>query len=188
GHGVPGAMVSVVCSYALSNCLLEEKITDPGKILDRTRDLVVERFERGDEDVRDGMDIALCALNNDTGILYYSGANNPVWIVKEKGEEVIEIKGNKQPIGKYDVNKPFTTHEIKLEKGDTLYLCSDGYPDQFGGEKGKKLKTTNLKKILISINAESLDQQRITLNEEFNRWKGDLEQVDDVCIIGVRIT
>jgi len=187
GHGVPGAMVSVVCSNALSKSLLEEKIGDPGKILDRTRELVVEQFKRGDDEVRDGMDLSLCKFDTSNNEFYFAGANNAAWVVKKGSDEVEETKGDKQPIGRYDVNKPFNTHQLNVEKGDTLYFTSDGYPDQFGGEKGKKMKTTNMKKLLVSLNALSLDQQKIKLGEEFNSWKGDLEQIDDVCVLGFKL-
>ena len=192
GHGVPGAMVSVVCSNALSKALLEEHIFDTGKLLDRTRELVVKRFEKSEEDVKDGMDISLCKLdltnsqnNSGKAILQWSGANNPLWIIRNN--ELIEYKPNKQPIGKTDNPTPFTTHTIELKQNDTLYVFTDGYQDQFGGEKGKKFKTSQLKQLLLSLQENTMDKQKELLNEAFNNWKGDEEQVDDVCIIGVRV-
>ena len=207
GHGVPGAMVSVVCSNALSKALLEEGETDPGKLLDRTRELVIERFSKSEEDVKDGMDIALCSLkydfqglrlkNKDTiALLQYAGANNPLWIIRPTSNnlehqtsnfELIEFKPNKQPIGKVENPLLFTTHTIELQKGDTIYIFTDGFADQFGGEKGKKFKYKSLKELLLSIQGQTLEEQKETLNSIFEKWKGDLEQVDDVCIIGVRI-
>lgn len=187
GHVVPGAMVSVVCSNALSKSLLEDQIRDLGKILDRTRELVVEQFARGDDEVRDGMDIALCKFNTQTNEIFFAGANNAAWIVKKGSDEVEETKGDKQPIGRYDINKPFNTHQLNLEKGDTLYFSSDGYPDQFGGDKGKKMKTTNMKKLLVSLNKLTLNDQKAALQEEFDIWKGELEQIDDVCVIGFKL-
>ena len=194
GHGVPGAMVSVVCSNALSKALIEENITDPGKILDRTRELVIERFGQSEEDIKDGMDIALVSLAQDERgsesekyVVHFAGANNPLWIIRNGADEVEEIKADKQPIGKYAAEKPFTTHEVKLNPGDSIYIFSDGYQDQFGGDKGKKYKTGRMKKFLLSIRDQDMQTQRELLNEEFENWKGGLEQLDDVCLIGVRI-
>jgi serine phosphatase RsbU (regulator of sigma subunit) len=185
GHGVPGAMVSVVCSNALNRGVKELGISDPGKLLDTARELVVERFALSESEVKDGMDISLCALNTKTNTLKYAGANNPLWIVRNG--EVLETKANKQPIGKTDNPEPFNTHTIQLQKEDSLYLFTDGFADQFGGERGKKYKYRPFKQLLIEIQDKSLEEQRDTINTEFETWKGDLEQVDDVCIIGVKI-
>ncbi|MFT7611871.1 MAG: serine phosphatase RsbU (regulator of sigma subunit)/Tfp pilus assembly protein PilF [Parvicellaceae bacterium] len=185
GHGVPGAMVSVVCNNAMNRAVREFGLNDPGLILDKTRILVADQFGKGDEDVKDGMDIALCSLNGNE--LKYSGANNPLWIIRKDGEEIEEIKATKQAIGKVDDPVPFTTHFIQLEKGDTFYVFSDGFADQFGGEKGKKFKSANFKRLLLSIQNGAMDDQCSVLDESFEAWRGDLEQLDDVCIIGVRI-
>ncbi|MCB0408993.1 MAG: SpoIIE family protein phosphatase, partial [Flavobacteriales bacterium] len=155
------------------------------KILDKTREIVIQEFEKSEEEVKDGMDIALCSLKGNT--LHYAGANNPLWIIRKGAEEIEEIKADKQPIGKYAEPTPYTTHKIELQKGDTIYIFSDGYADQFGGEKGKKFKAANFKKLLLSIQNETIDQQREIINQAFEEWKGDLEQLDDVCVIGVRI-
>jgi serine phosphatase RsbU (regulator of sigma subunit) len=195
GHGVPGAMVSVVCSNALSKALLEEGIIETGKILDRTRELVIQRFAKSGEEVKDGMDISLVSiqksLNSNSGekfkTLSWSGANNPLWIIKKEATEVEEIKADKQPIGNYSNPKPFTTHQIDVCEGDSIYIFTDGYQDQFGGEKGKKFKASQLKEVLLSIQYKTMDEQRIIVENVFNNWKKDVEQVDDVCIIGVRL-
>ncbi len=187
GHGVPGAMVSVVCSNALSKALVEENIVEPAKILDRTRELVINRFGRSEESIKDGMDISLCALNLSTNAAQWAGANNPLWIIRAENGTLEEIKGDKQPIGSYAVERPFTNHAIKFEAGDTLYLFSDGYPDQFGGTKGKKYKTGQLKAFLASIREHDMTKQGELLDIEFTRWKGNIDQIDDVCMIGVRI-
>jgi len=188
GHGVPGAMVSVVCSNALNRAVKEFGFTDPGQILDKTRELVIETFEKSDKEVKDGMDIVLCALKesgNDKFILKYAGANNSLWY--RKNNIFYEIKADKQPIGKHINQKSFTTHSIELYKGDSFYIFTDGYPDQFGGEKGKKFKYKQLQDLLMRNAGLNMQMQRKTLDLTFETWKGGLEQVDDVCIIGVRV-
>ncbi|HET6245943.1 MAG: SpoIIE family protein phosphatase [Bacteroidetes bacterium] len=183
GHGVPGAMVSVVCSNALNRTMKEYGLTDPGKILDKVREIVISTFERSEREVKDGMDISLCALQGNK--LHWAGANNPLWI--SRNNAIIEIKADKQPIGKYAVNKMFTTHSIELQKNDSLYIFTDGFADQFGGEHGKKFKSANFKKLLLSIQNKSMQEQNEILNSTFEKWKGILEQVDDVCVIGVKV-
>jgi len=183
GHGVPGAMVSVICNNALNRSVREHGLTKPGEILDKSREIVIQEFDKSDEDVRDGMDIALCSLDGNK--VEYAGANNPLWLIR-KGE-LIELKGDKQPIGKYAKEEPFNTYELDLEAGDTLYIFSDGYADQFGGTKGKKLKTANFKRLLVSIQDKPMKEQKEFIDTSFEEWRGDLEQIDDVCVIGVRI-
>jgi tetratricopeptide (TPR) repeat protein len=185
GHGVPGAMVSVVCSNALNRAVKEFGITDPGKILDKTRELVIETFEKSQSEVKDGMDISLCALHINERRLLWAGANNPLWIVR--GGELIEVKPDKQPIGKYADPRPFTTHAIDLREGDAIYVFTDGYADQFGGEKGKKFKYSQLKELLTGIQAQPMNRQEAILDEAFEKWRGPLEQVDDVCIMGAKV-
>jgi tetratricopeptide (TPR) repeat protein len=165
GHGVPGAMVSVICNNGLNRSVKEFGLLEPGKILDKTREIVVAEFEKSEEDVKDGMDISLCALNGNH--LQWAGANNPLWIIRNG--ELLEYAPNKQPIGKVDNPTPFTTHHIELQQGDRLYIFSDGYADQFGGEKGKKFKAANLKKLLLSIQHESMEQQKNILQQTFNQ-------------------
>ncbi|MBL4705924.1 MAG: tetratricopeptide repeat protein [Flavobacteriales bacterium] len=209
GHGVPGAMVSVVCSNALNRSVKEFGITAPAKILDKTRELVIETFAKSGDDVKDGMDIALCAFDLVTGHsgekkVVYSGANNPLWIVRKtelltqeqrearstiihNGVSLIEHKSDKQPIGLYQGMKDFTQEEIELYSGDSLYLFTDGFADQFGGEKGKKFMYKPFKKFLIEIHRKPMAEQRKLIAESFEIWKGNLEQVDDVCIIGIHV-
>jgi len=183
GHGVPGAMVSVVCNNGLNRSVREYKLTDPGKILDKTREIVVQEFEKSEDEVKDGMDIALCSIEGNT--LQYAGAHNPLWIIRNG--ELLETKANKQPIGKFDNPEPYTTHTIALQKGDSIYIFSDGYIDQFGGEKGKKFKSRAFKELLLSNQEKSMEGQKQIIDAAFENWRGDLEQLDDVCVIGVRI-
>ncbi|MCO5267475.1 MAG: tetratricopeptide repeat protein [Brumimicrobium sp.] len=187
GHGVPGAMVSVVCNHALNRSVREFNLTNPGEILDRTRELVIEEFEKSEEGVKDGMDISLCGINLKTNTLTWSGANNPLWIVRKDSPDVNELKANKQPIGKYVAPEPFDTHTIQLETGDSIYIFTDGYQDQFGGEKGKKFKAKNMRELILSLQNQPMDNQREAIDTAFEEWKQNHEQVDDVCVIGVRI-
>ena len=183
GHGVPGAMVSVVCNNGLNRSIREFGLTDPGKILTKTREIVIQEFGKSDEDVKDGMDIALCSLERNT--LKYAGANNPLWIIRNN--EIIETKANKQPIGQFDNPIPYSTHSFQVEKGDAIYIFSDGYVDQFGGPKGKKFKARAFRELLLSIQEKSMTEQNVIIDKTFETWKGDLEQIDDVCVIGVKV-
>lgn len=132
------------------------------------------------------MDISLMAIDTAHSTVHWSGANNPLWIFRKDGT-FEEIKGDKQPIGSFSHAKPFTSHQTKVEKGDTLYLFTDGFADQFGGEKGKKMKSSNFRELLRTLHNKPLAHQEIRLLDAFNEWKNDFEQLDDVCIIGVRI-
>lgn len=185
GHGVPGAMVSVVCNNGLNRSVREHGLKEPSRILDKTREIIISEFEKSEEEVKDGMDIALCSLEGSK--LHYAGAHNPLWIIRKGAAEVEEIKADKQPIGKFGAEQPFTNHIVELQKGDTFYIFSDGFADQFGGEKGKKFKSKNFKKLLLSMQNQAMDRQRVLLDESFEKWKGNIEQLDDVCVIGVRI-
>ncbi|MFN5183258.1 MAG: SpoIIE family protein phosphatase [Bacteroidota bacterium] len=186
GHGVPGAMVSIVCSNALSRCVKEFKLTDPGQILDKARELVLDTFSKSSADVKDGMDISFLVYDKKSSVVKWSGANNPLWYVQNG--EFFEIKPNKQPIGKSDNPLPFISHEIKLSTETMFYLFTDGYADQFGGPKGKKFKYKQLEEAALSVINQPMKAQKELLQEKFMNWKGNLEQIDDVCIIGVKIS
>ncbi len=189
GHGVPGALVSVVCSNALTRSVKEFKLTDPAKILDKTKEIVIETFEKSGKDIKDGMDISLICWENWNGKsnqinLKWAGANNSLWYLQNR--QLFEINADKQPIGKHDNPVPFTSHGLQLKKGDSVFLFTDGFPDQFGGPKGKKFKYKQLKELFIAMQNQSMDLQKEKLEQSFDEWKGNLEQVDDVCIIGIR--
>ena len=189
GHGVPGALVSVVCSSALNRSVNEFGLTDPGQILDKTRDLVLETFDKTLGEVNDGMDISLAAVkrfpDSKKVIVNWAGANNSLWYVNNK--ELKEIKGDKQPIGKYILQKPFTTQTLELDEHDAIYLFSDGFADQFGGGDGKKFKLKQMKDLFRFNSNNSLKEQERIFDETFAKWKGKLEQVDDILVIGVRV-
>ena len=203
GHGVPGAMVSVICNNALNRSIREFKITSPAKILDKVTQIVRKTFEKSEEKVLDGMDIALCTYNIKTKELEFSGANNSLYIItksqsnleayidsktiEEGNKKLITIPANKQPIGDFDHLEAFVNHTIQLEKGDFLCLFSDGYADQFGGEKGKKFKYAPFKQLLLDTYEQPFLKQQEKIESTFNNWKGDLEQIDDVCVMGINI-
>ena len=187
GHGVPGALVSVVCSNALNRTVKEFRITEPGKILDKVRELVLETFEKSESNVQDGMDISLASLSPSKGgiTLSWAGANNSLWYIQDG--ELKEIAPDKQPIGKYYDAKPFTTHALELKKGDIIYLFTDGYADQFGGPKGKKFKYKQMQQLIMDNAQLPMEEQKRVLENKLNKWKGNLEQVDDVLVIGIRV-
>ena len=190
GHGVPGAFVSIVAHNALNRAVKEFGLKQPAKILDKVNELVEETFSRSENQMQDGMDIALVSLefgvrSSERAILQYSGANNSIYFIRN--EELKEIKADKQPIGHFIDRKPFTNNVIELQKGDSIYAFSDGYADQFGGPKGKKFKYSQFEKLLLSIQEKTMTEQRKILNDEIEKWRGELEQIDDICIIGVRI-
>lgn len=204
GHGVPGALVSVVCNNALNRAVNEFGERIPGKIFDKTRELIVENFSKSDEEVKDGMDASLAVIElsnlqseNDfnllnvkgTAKLAWAGANNPLWIIRNPQliPELIELKPDKLPLGKGYESNSFTTHEIELQKGDTMYLFTDGFADQFGGENGKKLTKAKLRDFILSIAQQSMEEQRTSLLNYHLQYKGNEEQVDDICVIGVRV-
>lgn len=186
GHGVPGALVSVVGHNALNRCVNEMKLKDPGEILDRLTDLVEHTFTKDkseESSMNDGMDICLCVWDYKQS-LKYAGAFNPLYLIRDG--ELMEFKGDKQPIGKFIKRDPFTTYKINLQKDDSIYLFSDGYADQFGGERGKKLKYSVFKEYLLAVNQAPASELSETLNQRFIEWKGDEDQIDDVCIMNVR--
>jgi serine phosphatase RsbU (regulator of sigma subunit) len=192
GHGVPGAIMSVICCNALNEVVNKKNIHQPDLILNEVRNIVTAAFKKqGIVTQKDGMDISLVRLitNGKETKLQYAGANNPLWIFRktESNNQLIEIKADKQPIGNYEVMNPFTLHEMDLQKGDSLYSFSDGYADQFGGEHGKKLKSKPLKDLLLSIQDHNMEEQHTLLDKAYNDWKREYEQIDDVCMIGVRV-
>ena len=211
GHGVPGAMVSLVGTRALNSCVREHGLSEAHKILEKTNDIVLDAFTDSESDhlIKDGMDIALCSLNYTEGSTVefdFSGAHNPVWIVRKatqddlivNGEKLtpnillndyklFEIKGSKQPIGYFENRVPFVNHQCLLNIGDRIYMTSDGYADQFGGVKGKKFKYKTLKGLILNLQDHNLSDQKQELQKAFYDWKRNLEQVDDICIMGVQV-
>lgn len=201
GHGVPGAMMSVVGFNGLNKALNIQDCEHPGDILASLNNTVSDSLRKwGETDVHDGMDLALCSLDFRTGLLEYAGAYNSLYLIrhcKDKedpenemvldGYELVEIKADKKPIGSYTEDAPFTNHSFQLEKGEGLYIFSDGFADQFGGKNERKYMYRNFKKFLLSIYQLPASQQREKLEEEFLNWKGDVGQIDDICVIGLKL-
>jgi serine phosphatase RsbU (regulator of sigma subunit)/Tfp pilus assembly protein PilF len=187
GHGVPGAIMSMLGVSFLNDIVLSEQTLTPAEILNQLRDRIITELRQADATVgnKDGMDISLCRLNLKTLELQWAGANNALTVIRKGVLE--EIKADKQPIGYHTEMKPFTNHQIQLQKGDCIYVYSDGYADQFGGPKGKKLKYKQLKELIIEYHQLSSTEQKQIFKNRFMEWKGTIEQVDDVCLFGVRV-
>ena len=198
GHGVPGAMVSMVCQEALNKVIKEKGVLDPALILDEVSIIIASTFDNSKQNLNDGMDIALCNISKSE--IQFAGAHNPLWIIRHdevpnsesfgtilNGVSIIILKGDNQAIGRNENPKPFKNQRIVVKPNDEIFLFSDGYVDQFGGEKGKKFKTSKLKELLCSLNGLDAADQKKQLDARFEEWKGALEQVDDVCIMGLKI-
>ena len=185
GHGVPGALVSVVCNTALTRAVNEFNLKLPGEIFDKVRELIVKNFAKSDEDVKDGMDASLCALDKEKRKLFWSGAHNSLWIYRRQTRIIEQIKADKQTIGKSQNPKPFTTHELNYEDGDVVYLFTDGYADQFGGPRNKKLTRLRFRELIFEIAELSSHEQYHRLIEFHRQYKGLNEQVDDICVFAV---
>ena len=210
GHGVPGAFMSMLGSSFLREIVEKQSLTNTAAILNKLREEVVKALKQTGEagTQKDGMDMAIISIDNKTNIVQFSGANNPLYIVK-RGElkvggemldtikefehdessvfKLYELRPDKMPIAIYEKMDNFSTHEIQLEKGDQLYMFSDGYADQFGGAKGKKFKYKPFKRLLLENTDKAMQEQKEILNQAFKTWKGDLEQIDDVLVLGVKI-
>ena len=218
GHGVPGAIMSILNISSLEKACEEKKLTEPAEILNYTRTKIIERLKKdgSEQGGKDGMDCSLICFDFKNKKLKIANANNPVWIVRKiaatepaevastssatneiieikpdlspETREIIEVKGDKMPVGKHDKDKePFTQKTIDVIEGDLVYALTDGFPDQFGGEKGKKFMSKNLKELLAANAHLPMQEQKQLLQTTFKNWIGDLEQIDDVTVIGVRI-
>ena len=204
GHGVPGAFMSMVGAGKLNDAVTQS--ADTSEILSLLNKGIKTALKQSDSDesTRDGMDIALVSLkfkdessetaaNNSKLItqnfeLYYAGANRPLWLIRNGQAEVEEIKATKRAIGGLtEDNQHFESHELKLQQGDTFYICTDGYADQFGGAEGKKLMTKKLKEMLLEIQSKTMKEQKQHLANFVENWKAGTEQVDDILIIGIRV-
>jgi serine phosphatase RsbU (regulator of sigma subunit)/HAMP domain-containing protein len=189
GHGVPGAFMSLVGYNLLKEITEAMPEVQPAKVLDTLSEGVRRTLHQLDQSSasKDGMDIALCVLDKKKMELQYSGAMNPLYLARNRN--IQEIKADKVLIGySYsDDQKNYTNHTVKLQKGDCLYIFSDGYASQFGGPRGKKFMVNNFRSLLLEIHQKPMDVQRDILEERFNTWKGSLDQLDDICVIGIRV-
>lgn len=189
GHGIPGALMSMIGNSVLNEIINNKKGNniDPGNILDQLEKGVNEALSTRDYETqtKDGMDISLCCIENDKRVIHYAGALRPLLIINDDGYK--EIKGNRFPIGGGDTYKKgnFRTHTINIKDGDKFYMYSDGFPDQFGGEKGKKYMNKKFKNLLFENHRKNSSEQFEILKNELNVWKGDREQIDDILIIGI---
>jgi len=199
GHGVPGAFMSMLGIAFLNEINAHDKLLNPAEILDQLRDRIIKELGQDGGESKDGMDMSLIRLNLKTKELEWAGANNPLYHIKElDGKQTDKdvqnethyiqiISPDKQPIAQYLDKKPFTNHSIKLNKGDGIVLFTDGFADQFGGSKGKKLMYKPFRRILLENMDKPMKTQKEVLTQVFKDWKGEVEQVDDVCVIGVRV-
>jgi serine phosphatase RsbU (regulator of sigma subunit) len=185
GHGVPGAMVSVVCHNALTRAVKEFGFIQPSKILDKTAEIVLENFSKSEEEIHDGMDISICSYNTKTKTLEWAGANNSILLITNG--QLTEIKADKQCIGYNDNIKPFTNHQFNLPPDTSIYLFTDGFADQFGGQNQKKLTKNRFRELLLSIQHLPIQQQATELDEFIKTYKKETEQTDDILVIGVRV-
>ncbi|MFK7787548.1 MAG: two-component regulator propeller domain-containing protein [Crocinitomicaceae bacterium] len=187
GHGVPGALMSVVCYNALNKSIQEYSNSTTGEILDQAREIIIHELSKSDSEMQDGMDISLLLVDDESKKVEWSGANTPLWIISNESGDLVEIKGNKQPIGVHINNQQYTTHQLPYEEGTMYVLFSDGYADQFGGQKGKKFKSPNFKKLLHENKDQSMNAIGEIVKRNFFTWKGELEQVDDVCVLLIKL-
>lgn len=197
GHGVPGAMVSIVACNALNRAINEFKLSNPAQIFDKVNELMQETFSKSDYEVNDGMDGVLCVFDYNTMKLHVAAANNPIWVVSppsiktelwQEPWQLSQVTPDKKPIGKYKEEvSAFTQKTISIEKGEMIYLFSDGYADQFGGPKGKKFKYKQMQELLTSIANLPLNEQKQILDTTIESWRGSLDQVDDILVIGIRV-
>jgi serine phosphatase RsbU (regulator of sigma subunit) len=189
GHGVPGAFMSIVGYNLLKDILKNTDSTQPSIIMDKMNDGVANTLHTNTtsgKQTKDGMDMTLCALNYNTLELQFSGAYNPLYIIR--GNELIQYKADKFPVGMFIGEKQnFTNHSIQLQKGDSIYIFSDGYADQFGGPRGKKFMAGNFRQLLSDVSKLPIERQKTMLNQTIEEWRGNLEQVDDILIIGVKV-
>ena len=189
GHGVPGGFMSMLGTALLNEIINEKEIYEPADILDLLKFKIIMALRQSENvnEAKDGMDIALCRIEKTTHELTFAGANNSMHLIR-KGK-LIELKGDKQPIGisHFNTTQQFIQQTLNLQKGDLIYLFTDGYPDQFGGDQGKKFKYKKLEELLLSIHEKEMYEQLRLLEKVHRDWKGNLDQVDDICILGIKI-
>ena len=189
GHGVPGAFMSLIGYNILNKIVNEQKITDPKDILMELNNGILEALYKNESESKDGMDIAICKINHKENTVDYAGAMRPLWIIDNS--ELREIKADKIPIGTKQESRDevlkYTTHTIHANKGDSFYIFTDGYADQFGGDRNKKYSTGKFKELLIKNSKQPFNIQEQSCKQEHLQWKNNYEQVDDILVIGFTI-
>lgn len=187
GHGVPGAFMSMIGNTLMNKIIIDRGITSPAEILNQLRKGVIGALMQGETMSKDSMDIALCTIHHDKNIVEFAGANNPLILLRGGAFHI--TKGDKMPIGShYKMEKiPFKNHEIPFESGDQIYLCSDGFNDQFGGKNDKKFSVRQFKALLLQLENYSMSKQYGTLLKAFDEWKGNQDQIDDVLVLGMKL-
>jgi len=190
GHGVPGGFMSIVANNLLKQAIKQEGLTKPSEILEYLNFGVTNTLHQTYEEssVKDGMDIALCCWDQEKNTLEYAGAYNPLFIFRDG--KLMEYKANRFPVGTFvgEEIREFTNHEIQIEKDDMVYVFSDGFADQFGGPSGKKFMVSRFRNMLLQIHTKPVDEQQSLVEKQLNKWKGNLEQIDDIVVIGIRIS
>jgi sigma-B regulation protein RsbU (phosphoserine phosphatase) len=206
GHGIPGALISMASNISLNNAVDQFGLTKPEEILTKANELFLDFMNANESNIsNDGMDICLCSIDSKSNIIRFAGAKRPLYLVTKKDDfktinvnnsyseltqeenTLYEIKGNNCSVGAEDPIFKVQEHVFEYNSGDTIYLSSDGYVDQFGGESDRKFKSKRLKNIVLSVQGKSMSEQKEIFAQEFQNWKGDKEQIDDVCFIGISL-
>ena len=185
GHGVPGAFMSMLGISLLNEIIISKGIIRPDQVLNKLRDKIVDALKQETSStIRDGMDMTVCLFDRANKLLQFSGANNPLYLISDG--RLTQIKGDKMPVAIHDIIEPFSLHTLELKPGDTFYTFSDGFADQFGGPDRKKFLAKNFRNLLLSIQDLSMREQGNRLDEVFTSYRKEVEQVDDVVVIGVK--
>jgi sigma-B regulation protein RsbU (phosphoserine phosphatase) len=206
GHGIPGALISMASNISLNNAVDQFGLTKPAEILTKANELFLDFMNANESNIsNDGMDICLCSIDSKSNVIRFAGAKRPLYLVTKKDDfktinvnnsyseltqeenTLYEIKGNNCSVGAEDPIFKVQEHVFEYNSGDTIYLSSDGYVDQFGGESDRKFKSKRLKNIVLSVQGKSMSEQKEIFAQEFQNWKGDKEQIDDVCFIGISL-
>ena len=203
GHGVPGAFMSMIGNSLLNEIVIDHRITKPGEILDMLRSGIIKSLSGGgDGQSRDGMDGVICMWDKRKNTLDFAGAYNSLYLYRKGvhnhavdddsmryfGDDLVEFKTDKQPISYFaGTENPFTTHEIALKEGDTIYTTTDGWPDQFGGPRNKKFGPARVREFIDSMQGTDIKDQGVRINMGIQDWRGSEDQIDDICVIGVKI-
>ncbi len=198
GHGVPGAMMSMLGISFINDIVRKQEVNSSSEVLNLLRKDIIESLQQHGEqgETKDGMDMSVCAVNLETNQAQYAGANNSMYLIKKENNEpqLVEFKPDKMPVAIHTRMQPFTDHNFTVEKGDKIYLFTDGFPDQFGGPKGKKIKYRAFKELVLSISDQEMKDQKKALNDYLANWMGEskpsagvYEQIDDICVLGFQL-